>query len=417
MSFESGQTLGDVVLRHKLAEGGMASIWVGDHRALGRRVAVKILARGTLGEEESIARFALEAHVGTRVRSAHVPEIFDHGTADDGTPFLVMALLEGVNLKAWVEENGPLTLEEIVLVVEHIAAALGAAHALGVVHRDVKPANIILTRSGDARARFRAHLIDFGIAKAIRQSPGETATSLRNILGNIGTPSYMSPEQLVSDANIDARADVWSLGVVAYWCLTGRLPFAADNHRDLCLAIFRGVFMRVTRVCPHLSTALDAWFDKALANDVERRFDSAASMSRAFADATVYALEPRRVSISLGVMCDTVPEFPAARRKVASVRRSRSSRKSALMCAAAGAALGAAAAYFGVASEQTRLMHVLPVAAPQQSDVAVHLLPSTEQLVAVEAQTAPPPPSPLAPSPPASAAPASLAVVLVPPSQ
>jgi serine/threonine protein kinase len=372
MIFEAGQPIGNVVLRHKLAEGGMASIWVADHQLLGRQVAVKLLARGALGEEESNERFELEASVGARVRSTHVPEIFEHGMTADGTPFLVMALLDGVNLKAWVEANGPLTLDEIARTVDHVAAALGAAHALGIVHRDVKPANIILTRGADASAAFSAYVIDFGIARVLRPRADEAARPVRTTVGNIGTPRYMSPEQLVSDSNIDARTDVWSLGVVTYWCLTGVLPFVAGSHRELCLAIFRGEFTPVTVLRPDLPAALDAWFDQALANDVERRFDSVAAMSRAFADAVSetgerewtwarggHGIPSQSVGLagSAGVRpslltrskCDTVPEFPSARRNAASVRRSRSSRRGALVCAAAGAALGAAAAYLIVA--------------------------------------------------------------------
>jgi serine/threonine protein kinase len=344
MFFEPGQTVGRTVLHHKLAEGGMASIWVADYPLLGRQVAVKILAHGVLDDRESNDRFALEASVAARVESPYVPEIFEDGVTEDGTPFLVMALVDGVNLKAWVEQNGPLRVDEIARLLEQVAAALGAVHALGVVHRDVKPANIILARSSDGRARFRSYLIDFGIARTIGSSPDARAMHLRTTVGNIGTPSYMSPEQLVSDASIDARTDVWSLGVVIYWCLTGRLPFAAANHKDLCLAIFRGEFVRVTTLRPHLAAALDAWFDKALANDVDRRFGSVATMSRAFAEAATQA--PRRVSISLGSQCETVPEFPPSRRHAAPVRRSRARHRSALLCATAGAVLGAAAAYF-----------------------------------------------------------------------
>jgi serine/threonine-protein kinase len=274
MSPTAGQIVGSFVLRNKIADGGMASVWAAEHVTLKREVAVKFLATSAR-DEVSVERFALEARTIARVASAHVPQVFDHGVTEDGTPYIVMELLAGTDLRSWVVDSGCLDVGQVVRLVDQVCLALGAAHEIGVVHRDVKPENIIL--SGPP-GEFDAKLIDFGIAKSLghlRNAPAITQAGM-----TIGTPSYMSPEQLTSACEVDERSDVWSLAVVAYWALTGKLPFDGETFAAVCIAITRGHFTPPSEIRPGLPLALDGWFQKALSRDISERFQSADIMSR-----------------------------------------------------------------------------------------------------------------------------------------
>jgi serine/threonine protein kinase len=275
MNPQEGQIVGSVVLRHKIADGGMASVWAAEQVALNREVAVKFLAESSLTDAAAVQRFALEARTMTRVSSAYVPQVFEQGTAPDGTPYIVMELVPGVDLKTWVLERGNLNVAQAVRLVDHVSLAMGAAHELGIVPRDVKPENIIL--DGTATS-FQAKLVDFGISKSTALSLSSPGLTLAGRI--IGTPSYMSPEQLTNASDVDERSDVWSLGVVAYWALTGKLPFEGETFAAVCLAITRGHFIPPSEWRPDLPVELDAWFERALCRDREERFQSAELMSR-----------------------------------------------------------------------------------------------------------------------------------------
>jgi len=278
MIVEAGQSIGSVVLRHKIAEGGMGSVWAAEHVTLHREVAVKFLAADRLGDPEAVQRFAMEGRTMARIQSPNVAQVFDQGQCVDGTPYIVMERLEGVHLGEWVTtQKWPLDVVQVARLLDQVGLALTATHELGIVHRDVKPENIIV--SGGSHS-FKATLIDFGIAKSIGillHAPAVTLTGT-----NIGTASYMSPEQVEGSPDVDERSDVWSLAVVAYWCLTGALPFDGETFAGVCLAIQRGHFRPPHEVRPELPLNLDGWFDKALSLDVDQRFASTALMGRVF---------------------------------------------------------------------------------------------------------------------------------------
>jgi hypothetical protein len=271
---EEGQIVGSYVLRHKIADGGMGSVWAAEHVTLNREVAVKFLAN-PFGDGVAIARFALEARTIARLSNPHIPQIFDHGVADGGTPYIVMELVVGTNLHSWVAQSGCLDVAQVVRLVEQMSLALSAAHALGIVHRDVKPDNIILS---GGMADFHAKLVDFGIAKSTGVS--SSRPSLTQEGTTIGTPSYMSPEQLMGAGGVDARSDVWSLGVVAYWALTGKLPFEGETFAAVCIAISRAHFVPPSELQPAVPPALDSWFERALSRDPAGRFQTAELMNR-----------------------------------------------------------------------------------------------------------------------------------------
>jgi|HubBroStandDraft_1064217.scaffolds.fasta_scaffold12814_1 eukaryotic-like serine/threonine-protein kinase len=261
----------------------MGRVWAADHVALGRQVAVKFVSLALSDDAAALQRFAHEAQMLARLQSQYAPQIFDYGTLSDGTPFIVMELVSGVSLQTRLENDGSLSLDETARLVQQVCAVLSSAHALGIIHRDIKPENIIL--APDDSGAFTAKVLDFGIAKALEGEPaGTTQTGMTQTGMTLGTPSYMSPEQLESSKTVDARADLWSLAVVAYGSLTGALPFAGDTFGAVCLAIHSGQLEDPSVLRPELPAALGGWFRKSLNRDIEERFSSAAEMARAFAE-------------------------------------------------------------------------------------------------------------------------------------
>ncbi|MCB9706369.1 MAG: protein kinase [Myxococcales bacterium] len=215
-----GERLDDrYVLTRRLGRGGMGEVWEGRHAALDQRVAIKLLVgvapTGSMARE----RFLREARASASLRHPGIVYVQDFGTRGPDLPYLVMELLEGESLAALIEREGPLPWRRVVALLDEVAAALGFAHAGGVVHRDLKPSNIFLARQADGGVQVK--IIDFGIAKIYGDAAGDLSTQTGVI---IGTPAYMSPEQ-IHDAPVDARSDLYSLGCVAYEMLTACAPF------------------------------------------------------------------------------------------------------------------------------------------------------------------------------------------------
>jgi eukaryotic-like serine/threonine-protein kinase len=260
----------NLALVRPLGEGGMATVWVADDLSNRRRVAVKILRQDFTSNPEAVHRFTLEAKVIARIRSPHVPKVFGQGTLPDGTPFMTMELMEGDDLDVYLRAHGPLSLRATATLVSQIAAALEAAHRLGVVHRDVKAENVFIQGKEE---HLEAKLFDFGIARV----PSEARHTQLGIV--MGTPGYMSPEQLRSAKDADARADLWALGVVAYVALSCRLPFAGETYAETCIAVHHGVYDPPSQLRPGLPRELDAWFAKAFHRDAGARFQTANELS------------------------------------------------------------------------------------------------------------------------------------------
>jgi eukaryotic-like serine/threonine-protein kinase len=276
MTLEAGQPLGHMVLRHKIAEGGMGVVWAAEHLGLGRDVAIKFLSTHIVENPEAVARFTLEARTLARITSPHTPQVFDHGVCEDGTPYIAMELVAGTDLGDWVGGGGVMSPSAVARLLDQMALALAAAHDLGIVHRDIKPENIILTGGRDD---FHAKLIDFGIAKSVLS---EQSSKITMIGETVGTPSYMSPEQIAGASDVDERADMWSLAVVAYYCLTQKLPFGGDVSGAVYVAIHQGQVTAASELRPDLPASLDEWFDRALARDIDQRFDSVEAMRTHF---------------------------------------------------------------------------------------------------------------------------------------
>jgi len=208
----------------RLGEGGMGAVYLCAHEVLGRRYAVKVLRPDLATDAELALRFRNEAIAASRIGGENVVDVLDFGAEEDGAHYYVMEALEGRSLGALIAEEGPLAVARALALLEQLCCALGAAHARGVVHRDVKPDNVFVVRRDDGTER--AKLIDFGISQVKPAGPpGERLTRAGAI---IGTPEYMAPEQAAGDP-VDHRADVYALGVLAYEMLTGTLPIVANT--------------------------------------------------------------------------------------------------------------------------------------------------------------------------------------------
>ncbi len=293
-------------LVERLGQGAMGCVWTADHLTLHSRVAVKFLADALAAEPECVERFAREAAAAAQVRSPHVVQVFDYGIGEHGSPYIVMELLEGRDLGAHLRERVCLTLHEVVSIVRQACRALSWAHARGVVHRDVKPENIFLCdQPGD---ELFVKLLDFGIAKA-RIGRCLTANGVW-----LGSPSYMSPEQLEGSDAVDGRSDSWSLAVVAYEALTGKKPFGGESLPEILERIRTATHVPPSVLVPALPRSIDAWFARACAVDPARRFDSVADMSRALEHAARESFElSDTVAADVLVPSTPFPLVPRAR--------------------------------------------------------------------------------------------------------
>lgn len=253
----------------------MGSVWLADHLRLQSQVAVKFMAPAVADDQVSIRRFQQEAKAAAEIRSPHVVQVFDHGQTDDGMLYIVMELLEGESLDRRVRERGPMGPSEVAIVVTHACKALAKAHERGIIHRDIKPANVFLLGGG---TECFVKLLDFGVAKF----SGEEAINMTAAGNMVGTPAFMSPEQLFHGKEVDHRGDLWSLAVVAYFALTGRRPFEGKTLGELCVSIKRGTFPLPSSLIAGTPPEVDAWFMRAFHHDLELRFQTAKETAQAF---------------------------------------------------------------------------------------------------------------------------------------
>ncbi|MEZ4295615.1 MAG: protein kinase [Polyangiaceae bacterium] len=275
-AFETGELIsGKYRLRRPLAKGGMGAVWTAFNEQLETPVAIKFMAAETLGSAELVERFEREAKAAAQLRVPQVVQIFEHGV-HTGVPFMVMELLEGEDLSKRLRDRGRLSPSETARILGEVCKALRRAHELGIIHRDLKPANVFLSRMGDEEV---VKVLDFGIAKILSATPGAHVTRTDAI---IGTPNYMSPEQARrAQRQIDHRSDLWSVGVIAFRALTGKLPFAGGEMVDVIIRVISQPPPLASSMAPDLPAGTDAFFARALARDPEQRFQSAREMAEA----------------------------------------------------------------------------------------------------------------------------------------
>jgi serine/threonine-protein kinase len=269
-------------LTRLLGRGGMGSVWEGVHTSLGARVAVKFIEAEYIDSPEARSRFENEARAAAKLRSKHVVKVFDHGLMADARPYIVMEFLDGEPLDRRLERLGRLDPQQTARILGQVCRALVNAHSVGIVHRDLKPENVFLVWDEEDHADI-VKVVDFGIAKFTDHAMGVSSSTRTGSV--LGTPYYMSPEQARGLRTVDHRSDLWSLGVIAYRCLVGDLPFRGEAVGDLLVIICTAPLPVPSNSAPDLPAAFDAWFFKALAREPDQRFQNAAELAEALAEA------------------------------------------------------------------------------------------------------------------------------------
>ena len=269
--------LGSYRLEHRLGHGGMGEVWSASHRLLARPAAIKLIrssvTRNGAGADDMRRRFEREAQVIARLRSPHTVTLFDFGVTEEGACYYAMELLDGIDADTLVKRFGPIPAERVVQILRQMCHSLSEAESRGLVHRDIKPANIFLCRYGEDHDFVK--VLDFEIAKAIEEPSSETqaALTVSNLIH--GTPAFIAPEQALGGTDVDARADIYSTGCVAYWLLTGQLVFTADTPMKLLLAhAHTPPEPPSSRIARPIPPDLDALVLSCLAKDREQRPNS-----------------------------------------------------------------------------------------------------------------------------------------------
>jgi serine/threonine protein kinase len=273
----------------KLGEGGMGEVLHAMHLELDHEVAIKLLRSELAGDPSSVERFVREARAAARIVSPHVVRILDVARTDDGAPYIVMEYLEGEDLSHRVE-RGPVPVEEAIDYILQACVAIGEAHRVGVIHRDLKPANLFLTNRRTGPPIIK--VVDFGISKlAPRRGRVEAVLTAKDAL--MGTPFYMSPEQLQSGVEADGRSDVWALGLVAFELLTGGSgPFEAPTLPELCTRIIRDRAVRLSEALVDVAfpPGLEEVIDRCLTKDPNGRYQNVEALATALAPFSPHSL-------------------------------------------------------------------------------------------------------------------------------
>ncbi len=269
---------GKYVVERVIGVGGMGVVVAAHHQHLEQTVAIKFLRREAAKDEMSVARFLREARAVIALQSEHVVRVMDAGRLEDGLPYLVMEYLNGQDLDQLLSQKGHLPLPEAVEYLLQAMEAVADAHAAGIVHRDLKPSNLFLTRRADGSPHLK--VLDFGISKAFdatgAKQPSLTVTSM-----TLGSPLYMSPEQVRSSKTVDARTDVWALGVIAYELLAGIQPFEAETVTGLCAKIVADEPVPLRSVRPEVPAPFDAIVRKCLEKNPAARYQSVIQLAAA----------------------------------------------------------------------------------------------------------------------------------------
>ena len=275
-----------------IGKGAMGTVWEGTHMSLGMRVAIKFIKGDYAGHSLARARFELEARAAARLRTKYAVKVFDCGVTSGGVPFLVMEYLEGSSLLQYVRKNGALTFAATVSLIAQAAYALAEAHSLGIIHRDVKPDNVLMVADPDATspdAPLLAKLIDFGVVKVLANGVANGSASQPTMTTGIGvvvgTPNFMTPEQLRGTAAPNPAADVWSLATCAFTAITGRIPFEGSSLMAVMRSVCRSSPPVASKLNPNVPPEFDEWFARACSPDPEKRFRTAREMATALAKA------------------------------------------------------------------------------------------------------------------------------------
>lgn len=302
-----GQTLaGKFRIERVLGRGGMGVVVSATHIQLDEKVALKFLLPEALKNQEAVRRFEREARAAVKIKSEHVARVTDVGTLETGAPYMVMEYLNGMDLGDYLEETGPLPYEEAIGYLLQASEAIAEAHSIGIVHRDLKPANLFRIIRSDGTPSIK--VLDFGISKVTTGSEA----SMTQTSSMMGSPYYMSPEQMTSAKNVDHRADVWALGIILHELLTGKVPYEGETIPEICVQVLQNPPPRLTELREGAPIELEIAVERALAKNREERFGDVAEFAAALAPfsgvQTQHSVE--RISKVLGVM--TAPQVSPA---------------------------------------------------------------------------------------------------------
>ncbi len=296
-----GETLaGKYRIDERISAGGMGAVYRGTHILMDKKVAIKVLRPSLAADQTIVARFSREARAASKISHPHALSVTDFGESESGVVFLVMELLNGSTLKEVIRRDGPLPLPRIVEIMRQVGSALDAAHAEGVIHRDLKSDNIMLLNAG---AGDYTKVLDFGIAKIQEPVGHDPALTSPDLI--IGTPQYMSPEQCSQSEELDARSDVYSLGVILYEMLTGKVPFTAESPTGIMLKHLQEPPPSVREARPDLPRGAATVVARALAKRREDRYSSAGEL-----------VEDLVIAAGTGLVQQPAPRDPIANRIV-----------------------------------------------------------------------------------------------------
>ena len=278
----AGTCLGKYRVVRLVGEGGMGAVYEGIHREIGKRVAIKTMNPELAAIPDARARFLREAQLTSRVRHPHAVDVTDVGS-EAGHTFLVMEFLEGEDLARHIERRGPMPLDEIADIMLPVLAAVSAAHDEGIIHRDLKPQNIFLSQTRDGA--IVPKVLDFGISKGPSElqptgAPG-TVDSLVKTVGLMGSPGYVSPEQIAGTGMVSAASDQYGLGIILYECATGRPPFEGNDIPQLFADILEGKFLPAGQHRPDLPEGFQRIIERAMSLNPADRFPSMRGMGNA----------------------------------------------------------------------------------------------------------------------------------------
>jgi serine/threonine protein kinase len=239
--------------------------------------AVTLMLAEASQNHEAVTRFVREARAAARLESAHVAKVSDVGTLDDGRPYMVMEYLDGQDLSQLLASSGPLAVQDVVDYVLQAGEAIAEAHSIGIIHRDLKPSNLFLVRRRDRAPHVK--VLDFGISKVLSPDQGTSQQAMTRTSTMMGSPLYMSPEQMTSVKDVDARADIWALGVILFELVTGSPPFLAETLPQVCAMVLQSPAPPASSRRPGLSRELDAVIHRCLAKDPAQRFQNVGELA------------------------------------------------------------------------------------------------------------------------------------------
>jgi serine/threonine protein kinase len=280
-----GQTIGNYRLTARLGEGGMGVVYLAEHPVIGKKVALKAIHPELSRNAEVVSRFVTEAKAVNQIGHEHIVDIADFGTTPGGEFYFIMEYLQGEALSDRLKREGHLDATRAMVIGAQIADALDASHEQGIIHRDLKPENIFLVQRGGSKDFVK--VLDFGLAKLTQT---EEKVSHKTRAGSVmGTPYYMAPEQCEGKTEIDHRADIYSLGVLMFEMLTGKVPFGGDGYGEIIVKHITMPPPSVRSLVPELSAELDLILFRALAKDRTQRFQTMAELRDALLDPNRYA--------------------------------------------------------------------------------------------------------------------------------